>query len=138
MRTGAVSIHAVAVALAAISVASSAGAVPILCSDGTGRVSVQTHCGHTNNRLRIEDLFDAAAPALVVSNDRNGRLSLDWHRLDLSNGWIFGTVFVPDARWAQPQLHGGAPNRNIPEPGTLVLLSIGLLGAALSRRYKRN
>lgn len=144
MRSAALSIHTVAIAVAAISFSSSAGAGLVLCGDVTDHALVQKHCGHNDSRknnLSIDYIFDAATPAptWVLLDHKPGGSKLDhhWYRLDLPNGWIFGTAFVPDGKRAQAQLHGGAPSRNIPEPGTLALLSIGLLGAALSCRYKR-
>lgn len=148
MRIGALSVYTMVVALAAISFASSAGAGLVLCGDVTDDALMQTHCGDNGskkNKLSIEYLFEAATPASTWGNVklRSGGPKFDhlqlhrWHRLDLSHGWRFGTVFVHDGRWMQPQLTDAAPSRSIPEPGTLALLSIGLLGAALSRRYKR-
>jgi hypothetical protein len=110
------------------------------------------HCGDNGskkNELSIDSWLDATTPAStwVLLGDvklKFGEPKIDhrllhyWHRLDLSNDRIFGTVFVHEEKWARAQLRGGASSRNIPEPGTLALLSIGLLGAALSCRYKQS
>lgn len=117
MRSRALSIHTLAIALAGITFAGSAGAVPVLCSDLTGRASVPAHCDDNGGNLD-ERVFHHPPP------------------LDLS-AWSFGTVFVHEGQWAQAQLHGRAPSRNIPEPSSLALLGIGLACAALSRRRKR-
>lgn len=154
MNAKALSTSPVAIALAAISFAGPASAGLLLCGDVTHHTSVQTPCDDNNikNKHRIDSLFDAEAPVLTSV------LTEDWHKIELkfkssgrklderllqlwhplgSGDWSFGGVFVHDRKWAQAQPHGGSPNRNIPEPGSFALLSIGLVGAALSRRCKR-
>ena len=118
MRSRALSIHTLAIAMAAISFAGSAGAVPVLCGDVTGRAAVRAHCDDNGPNLD-ERVFHHRRP------------------LDLSGALSFGTVFVHEGQWAQAQMHGRAPSRNIPEPSSLALLGIGLACAALSRRRKQ-
>jgi hypothetical protein len=137
-----------------MSFAGAAGAVPVLCGEVIDGALRQTHCvgsGHKNIRDRIGYVFDAATPSptWVLLGDwenhqiTSGRLELDQHLfsrghpVDASSGWSFGFVFAHPERWAQPQLVDAAPIRNVPEPGSLALFGIGLIGAALSRRYKR-
>src|SRR5688500_9109905 len=79
MRSRALSIHTVAIALAAICFGNTAGAGLVLCSDLTDYVSVQSHCGdegNKKNKLRIDDLLNAEAPApmWVLLGDWNGKL----------------------------------------------------------------
>lgn len=114
----------------------------MLCGDLTGNESVQARCddtGSKKNQLRIDDLFDVGDWKNNQVKLKSGmpkfddRLFHHWQRLDLSGG----TLFAHDGKWAQPQFHDGTPSRNIPEPGTVALLGIGLVGAALSRRCKR-
>jgi hypothetical protein len=153
MRRRALSIHTAAIALAAICFADTAGAGLVLCGDVTAHESVQSHCGdegNKKNKLRIDDLFNAEIPApiWVLLGDWNGKLKSGapkrddhlfhlWHPFLLSSAWSPGAAFAHDGRWAQAQLHSEAPKQNVPEPGCLALLGIGLVGAALSRRHKR-
>lgn len=154
MNITALNSNAVAIALAAISFAGSAGAGPLLCEDLTPHASVQSSCAYSDsyyvkNKHRIDYLFDAGAPATpsVLWHDWSSfevKFKLDerqlqlWHPLWSSGGLNFGRVFGDGGKWTRPQFQGGQPSRNVPEPGSLVLLSIGLVGAALSRRLKRS
>lgn len=51
--------------------------------------------------------------------------------------WQFVNVFGRGGGLSHVQLYGGSPSTNVPEPGTLALLGLGLLGAGVARRRKQ-
>lgn len=53
-----------------------------------------------------------------------------------SGSWSFVNVFDRGGGLSHVQLYGTGPT-NVPEPGTLALLGVGMLGAAFARRRKR-
>ena len=66
----------------------------------------------------------------------------EWFVFDLnpnvsSGSWQFVNVFHRGGGLSHVQLYGSNSNTNVPEPGTLALLSVGLFGAAYARRRKR-
>ena len=54
-----------------------------------------------------------------------------------SGSWSFVNVFNRGGGLSHVQLYG-TPSTNVPEPGTLALLGIGMLGTAFARRRKRS
>nr|WP_298717897.1 PEP-CTERM sorting domain-containing protein [uncultured Steroidobacter sp.] len=51
--------------------------------------------------------------------------------------WQFVNVFERGGGLSHVQLYGRSTVANVPEPGTLALLGVGLLGAGLARRRKQ-
>jgi hypothetical protein len=55
-----------------------------------------------------------------------------------SGTWSFVNVFGKGGGLSHVQLYGVETNRQVPEPGTLGLFGIALIGAAIARRRKQN
>jgi hypothetical protein len=53
-----------------------------------------------------------------------------------SGDWQFVNVFGRGGGLSHVQLYAREPAANVPEPGTLALFGVGLLGASLARRRK--
>ncbi|WP_206606535.1 PEP-CTERM sorting domain-containing protein [Steroidobacter cummioxidans] len=54
-----------------------------------------------------------------------------------TGNWEFVNVFGRGGGLSHIQLYGRSAPANVPEPGTLALLGVGLLGAGLARRRKQ-
>lgn len=112
-------------ALAAILLSSSACAGPLLCEE----VDLQSRCPDSDGyyikaKHQIDHLFGPERPWIKST------LSDDWNRFGVK------IKFAKEADERLLQLHGEDAVRSVPEPGSLLLLGIGLVGVALSRRLR--
>lgn len=144
--------RSLAIAIAATFLSGSTCAGPLLCEQATRHGSVQSSCPDSNghyikNKHPIDHLLDSAMPAAtsVAIEWRDfafeSEKKLDERLLHLwlplwSNGLGFGLVLNGGSKWTLVQLREGQPGHSVPEPGSLLLLGIGLLGAAVSRRLR--
>ncbi|MBM0108803.1 PEP-CTERM sorting domain-containing protein [Steroidobacter sp. S1-65] len=140
-----------ALGLMAFCFISAASAVPLLCKEAAANHAL-TDASHVRSCLAA-DLGDVGERIFSIDADRNelsiavqpvGSDKLDhWFvqflnpMLD-SGDWRFAKVLDHDGRVTHIKLYGRAPAQNVPEPGALALLSVGLLGAALLGRRKRS
>ncbi len=139
------------VGLMALCFGSTAGAVPLVCKEASAN-HITLHASEIRSCL-AGDLGDAGEQIFSVEASRNElSIAVDSVGSDLldqwfvqflnpmlsSGDWRFTKVLDRDGRLSHIKLHGRAPARNVPEPGTLALLGVGLLGAGIVGRRKRH
>lgn len=101
-----------------------------------------TQNGNTGTFSLAASLWDTWSEIAIGFKFGTGNQPDEWfvyllNPLTSSGNWEFINVFDKGGGLSHVQLYGGERNTNVPEPGTLALLGIGLLGAAVSRRRKQ-
>lgn len=137
---------AIVLALAAFCFAGSASAIPLLCENASAKdayldnihlpscpdagVLVDTSMWETQNEiiLTLTPASDEKLDAWLVSY---------LNPLLFSGNWQYTKVRDREGHLTHIKLHGSTPPKNVPEPGTLALLGIGLLCAGIARRRHR-
>jgi hypothetical protein len=176
---------AAAVALAALSLVESAGAVPVLCEDpavnhmyidsATVSSCLAGGSGNINGNAKTDDFLtgEGAGLGLVgigsashTQSGSDGTFSLSpgfweaWNEIAIgfkfgtgnqpdewfvymlnplvsSGDWDFVNMFGKGGGLSHVQLYGKGKRTQVPEPGTLALLGLGLIGVSCMRRRKR-
>lgn len=142
---------AAALGLMAFCFFSAASAVPMQCKE-TAAHQAFLHASEIRSCLAAdlsgvgESIFsiDAHRNELSIAVQTIGSDKLDdWFvqvlNPMLSSGeWRFAKVIDRQGRLTHIKLYGPASAQNVPEPSALALLGIGLLGAAVLGRRKRN
>lgn len=140
-----------ALGLMAFCFISVASAVPLLCKEASANhtfmiASEIRSCLAADLTGVSEQIFsvDASRNELSIAVQAVGSDKLDhWfvqflNPMFSSGDWRFAKVIDRDGRLTHIKLYGRAPAQNVPEPSALALLGIGLLGAAMLGRRKRN
>ncbi|HEY0681456.1 MAG TPA: PEP-CTERM sorting domain-containing protein [Steroidobacter sp.] len=151
MKVTSMGLGASALALMAFCFTTAVGAVPVLCKEASAN-----HVAMDAAEIRAclaADLTDIAEGIFSVDTHLNqltiavqpvGGEKLDhWfvyflNPLLSSGDWRFVKLTDRDGRLSHIKLFGVSPPKTVPEPGTLALLGIALMGVGLARRRKRS
>ena len=101
-----------------------------------------TQSGNTGTFSIASSLWDTWGNIAVGFKFGTGTQPDEWfvyllNPLVSSGSWDFVNVFGRGGGLSHVQLYGAPGTTNVPEPGTLALLGLGMMGAAFARRRKQ-
>ena len=144
MKTKSLSPKALVLALAAFCFMGSAGAIPLLCEDASARnVPFDKLSSCPDAGVSVDASHWQTNREIVLGFQQSGGEKLNtwfvyyFNPLLHSGDWRFVKILDSEGRLAHIKLYTDATAKNVPEPGTLALLGLGLLGAGIARRRKR-